>query len=79
MMLTVFMRAALCAATDISGKWEVEANFDDPSIGAGGFDCVVRQEAERLTGMCSDVPRRSLERSTGKRSPGESATVRSLQ
>ena len=54
MLLSVLMLAALSAATDISGKWEVEANFDDPSIGAGGFDCVLKQEGERLTGMCSD-------------------------
>ena len=54
MVLTAFTLAALSAATDISGKWEVEANFDDPSIEAGGFDCVVKQQGERLTGMCSD-------------------------
>jgi hypothetical protein len=54
MVLTAFTLAALSAATDISGKWEVEANFDDPSIEAGGFDCVVKQEGERLTGRCSD-------------------------
>jgi hypothetical protein len=52
--LTVFLLASLSAATDISGKWEVEATFDDPSLGAGGFDCVVKQEGERLTGSCSD-------------------------
>jgi protein-S-isoprenylcysteine O-methyltransferase Ste14 len=54
LLLSVFMLAALSAATDVSGKWEVEANFDDPNIGAGGFDCVLNQEGERLTGMCSD-------------------------
>jgi hypothetical protein len=54
MMLAAFMLVALSASTDISGKWEVEANFDDPKIEAGGFDCVVKQEGERLTGTCSD-------------------------
>jgi hypothetical protein len=53
-MLPVLLGAALAAAIDISGNWEVEANFDDPSIDAGGFDCVVKQEGERLTGLCSD-------------------------
>jgi hypothetical protein len=46
--------ASLYAAADVSGKWEIEASFEDPSIEAGGFDCVVKQEGERLTGMCSD-------------------------
>jgi protein-S-isoprenylcysteine O-methyltransferase Ste14 len=45
--------SALPAATDISGTWEVEATFDAPSLEAGGFDCVVKQEGERLTGKCS--------------------------
>jgi hypothetical protein len=54
MLLTFFMVAVLAAAPDISGTWDVEANFDDPSSGAGGFDCVVRQNAERLTGTCSE-------------------------
>jgi hypothetical protein len=53
LMLTVLLGAALAGAIDISGTWEVEANFDDPSIGAGGFDCVVKQDGERLTGTCS--------------------------
>ena len=54
LMLSVLLGAALAAAIDISGKWEVEANFDDPTIDAGGFDCVVKQEAAHLTGLCSD-------------------------
>ena len=54
MMWTLFMLASLSAAIDISGKWEVEANFDDPNSGGGGFDCVVKQQAKRLTGTCSD-------------------------
>jgi hypothetical protein len=53
-MLSVLMLTSLSAAIDISGKWEIEARFDDPSIDAGGFDCVVKQAGERLTGMCSD-------------------------
>jgi len=54
MMLAAFMLVALSASTDISGKWEVEARFDDQNIEAGGFDCVVKQQGERLTGKCSD-------------------------
>ncbi|HEX7793902.1 MAG TPA: hypothetical protein VF456_06100 [Vicinamibacterales bacterium] len=45
---------SLYAATDVSGRWEVEATFDDPSLAAGGFECVFKQAAERLTGSCSD-------------------------
>jgi protein-S-isoprenylcysteine O-methyltransferase Ste14 len=54
MLLSVLVLTALSAATDISGKWEIEARFDDPNIEAGGFDCVVKQQGERLTGKCSD-------------------------
>lgn len=44
---------ALFAAVDVSGTWEIEANFDDASLGGGGFDCVIKQTAEKLTGDCS--------------------------
>jgi hypothetical protein len=44
---------ALYAAADVSGTWEIEATFDDVGDGAGGFDCVVKQTAEKLTGDCS--------------------------
>ena len=54
LMLIVLLGAALAGAIDISGKWEVEATFDDPRIEAGGFDCALKQEEERLTGTCSD-------------------------
>src|SRR5262245_17761601 len=40
------------AAAAISGTWEVEAYFDDDSLEAGGFDCVFKQDAERLNGTC---------------------------
>jgi hypothetical protein len=49
-----FVMASLYAAADASGKWEIEAIFDEPDIEAGGFDCVVKQQAQRLTGTCSD-------------------------
>ena len=52
--LTLVMVAVVAAAPEISGTWEVEANFDDPSVGAAGFECVIRQDAERLTGTCSE-------------------------
>ena len=44
---------ALYVAVDVSGTWEVEATFDDASSGGGGFDCVIKQMAEKLTGDCS--------------------------
>ena len=37
LMLIVLLGAALAGAIDISGKWEVEATFDDPRIEAGGL------------------------------------------
>ena len=44
----------LTAALDLTGKWEVEADFDDSSLSGGGFDCAVQQDGEQLTGTCSD-------------------------
>jgi hypothetical protein len=43
-------------AANLSGMWEIEANFDDPSLAGGGFDCVFKQEGDRLTGSCQDIP-----------------------
>lgn len=43
----------LAATLDLTGNWEVEANFDDGGLGGGGFDCVFKQDAEQLTGTCS--------------------------
>jgi hypothetical protein len=42
------------AALDLTGKWEVESNFDDSRTPGGGFDCVFEQDGEKLTGSCSD-------------------------
>ena len=43
------------AASDLSGKWEIEATFDDNTLSGGGFDCAFKQEGERLTGNCMGV------------------------
>jgi hypothetical protein len=43
-------------APDLSGTWEIEATFDDPSLSGGGFDCVFKQEGDRLTGSCQEIP-----------------------
>jgi hypothetical protein len=39
-------------AADVSGTWEIDANFDDASVSGGGFDCSFTQDGERLTGDC---------------------------
>jgi len=44
------------AAPNLSGRWEIDANFDDPSLSGGGFDCVFKQEGDRLTGSCQEIP-----------------------
>ena len=44
----------LAATLDLTGKWEVEATFDDSNLSGGGFDCAFKQEGEKLTGTCSD-------------------------
>jgi len=40
-------------AAAITGTWDVEAYFDDNRLEAGGFDCVFKQDGERLNGTCS--------------------------
>ena len=44
----------LTATLDLTGNWEIEANFDDSSLSGGGFDCAFKQDGEQLTGTCSD-------------------------
>src|SRR5215510_13540470 len=51
-LAAAFLGVTLYAAADVSGTWEVEGTFDD-GIEAGGFDCVIKQAAEKLTGDCS--------------------------
>jgi pimeloyl-ACP methyl ester carboxylesterase len=43
------------AGADLSGTWEIEADFDDASLSGGGFDCVFKQAGERLTGSCQEI------------------------
>ena len=45
---------ALAAASDVTGTWDVDASFDDASMGGGGFDCAFTQDGVKLTGACSD-------------------------
>jgi hypothetical protein len=52
-LLTCLTLVVVSAASDITGTWEVDASFDDSSLQAGGFDCVFKQDGERLTGKCS--------------------------
>ena len=42
----------LAATLNLTGEWEVEGNFDDSSLGGGGFDCALKQDGEQLTGTC---------------------------
>lgn len=55
--LTLFIGltvVVLTATLDLTGTWEVEANFDDSSLSGGGFGCAIKQDGEQLTGTCSD-------------------------
>jgi len=52
-LVSAFLGVALYAAVDVSGTWEIDANFDDGNLGGAGFDCVVKQAADHLTGRCS--------------------------
>ena len=52
-LFAAFVMVMVVVAADVTGTWEVDASFDDNSIEGGGFDCVFKQAAERLTGNCS--------------------------
>ena len=53
-LLTGLTVVVLAAPLNLTGAWDVEANFDDSSIAGGGFDCAFKQDGEQLTGTCSD-------------------------
>jgi hypothetical protein len=55
MRVATFAVAALVAAANVTGTWELEATFGDPKLAGrgGGFDCVLKQDGERVTGKCS--------------------------
>ena len=48
------MVVVLAAAVNLTGRWALEANFDDISTPGGGFDCAFKQDGEQLTGTCAD-------------------------
>lgn len=52
-LFTGLTAVVLTATLDLTGNWEVEANFDDSSLSGGGFDCAFTQDGEQLTGTCS--------------------------
>jgi hypothetical protein len=43
------------AHTDMSGRWELHADFDDRSIPGALANCTFKQEGERLSGTCEDA------------------------
>ena len=45
----------LVAAANVTGTWELENTFDDAKLAPqnGGFDCVLTQTGDRVTGKCS--------------------------
>ena len=53
-LFTGLTAVVLTATLDLTGNWEVEANFDDSSLSGGGFDCAFKQDGEQLTGTCSE-------------------------
>jgi hypothetical protein len=54
-LFAVLPVAALVAAANLTGTWELESTFDDPklTLAASGFDCVLRQMGDRVSGKCS--------------------------
>ena len=54
-LFTTFAVVALVAAANVTGTWELESTFDDPKLAAAGsgFDCVLKQTGDRVSGKCS--------------------------
>ena len=49
-------RPMVLFAANLSGTWQIDADFDDASLSGGGFDCVFKQAGDRLTGSCQEIP-----------------------
>ena len=43
------------ALGDLSGRWEVHADFDDRRIPGAAAHCVITQAGNRLTGRCENA------------------------
>jgi hypothetical protein len=54
-LLATLAAVGLVAAANVTGTWELEGTFDDPKLAdaRSGFDCVLKQYGERVTGKCS--------------------------
>jgi len=55
MLFATLAVAVLVAAANVTGTWELESTFDDPKLAdaRSGFDCVLKQDGDRVTGKCS--------------------------
>jgi len=47
--------AALGALADVSGRWELHADFNDRTNPGAAAQCSVTQSGARLTGRCEDA------------------------
>jgi hypothetical protein len=47
---------AVPVRADITARWELHADFDDRRIPGASANCTLRQDGERLSGMCEDAP-----------------------
>jgi hypothetical protein len=45
----------LLARANMSAHWELHADFDDRSIPGAAAECTLKQESQRLSGMCEDA------------------------
>ena len=46
---------AVPVRADITARWELHADFDDRRIPGAFANCTLRQDGERLSGMCEDA------------------------
>jgi hypothetical protein len=54
-LFAVLAAVRLLALSNVTGTWELEGTFDDRKLAdaRSGFDCVLKQNGERVTGKCS--------------------------
>ena len=56
LLIVVAVAAPVVSAlADLSAHWELHVDFDDRSIPGALADCTLKQESQRLSGMCEDA------------------------
>src|SRR5687767_2820056 len=52
-VISALAMLVVIGAPDLSGTWDVDVRFDDPSLEGGEIDCAIQQAGQQLKGTCS--------------------------